>query len=83
MSATTRLLPLRGELLSISDVRGPWRPCVVDAAAGSALAWGSHYAMLADFDAGSLKALLGQCRQVDAKAFGTLPSPLARPLACI
>ena len=74
-SATRRLRPHAGRLLTIADISGPWRPSGSVAGAGVwAVVWESRsekvWAALADFNHADQLRLIEECRRVDIEQYG-------------
>ena len=68
-----RFLPLRGQQLTLDNVRGPWRPSGAVAGAGVfAVVWttrrGDFWAPLHDFAAADQLRLIEACRHIDREA---------------
>jgi hypothetical protein len=70
-----RFYPSRGQLLTLADVRGPWRPSGTAGGAGVfAVVWstqnGDLWAPLHDFEANTVLLLIEACKDIDAEQFG-------------
>lgn len=70
-----RFIPKRGNLLTLENIRGPWRPSGTVAGAGVwAVIWetrkGSFWAALHDFHAADLLRLIEACRRIDIEQHG-------------
>jgi hypothetical protein len=68
-----RFHPLRGQLLTIANIRGPWRPSgAVNACGMFAVVWstrgGEFWAPLHDFALADQLRLIEACRHVDDHA---------------
>ena len=74
-AAPRRCRPRAGALLTLANVRGPWRPSGAVAGAGVfGVVWttftGSWWAPLHDFAPPDQLRLIEACRQLDVEAFG-------------
>ena len=74
-AAPRRFLPLRGQLLTLANVRGPWRPSGAVSGAGVfAVVWstraGDFWAPLHDFMPADQLRLVEACRWLDREAAG-------------
>ena len=70
-----RFLPLRGRLLTLRNVLGPWRPSGAVGAVGVfAVCWstrsGEFWAPLHDFEPASRDRLIEECRCLDLGSSG-------------
>ncbi|MBV8500763.1 MAG: hypothetical protein JO006_03500 [Paucibacter sp.] len=68
-----RFYPLRGHLLTLGQIRGPWRPSGAVGCAGVfAVVWstrrGDYWAPLHDFEAADQLRLIDACRRLDQAA---------------
>ena len=74
-AAPRRFRPRAGTLLTLANVRGPWRPSGTVGGVGIwALIWttraGSFWAALSDFETVDQLRLIEACRRIDAEQFG-------------
>lgn len=65
-----RFFPLRGQLLTVANIRGPWRPSgTVAGTCGFAVVWstraGTFWAPLHDFAPAEQLRLVEDCRHLD------------------
>jgi len=77
-AAPRRFRPHAGRLLTMANIRGPWRPSGTVAGAGIwAVVWearsGTFWAALADFSPADQLRLIEACRRLDAEQFGAIP----------
>lgn len=84
-SSTRRFHPVRGRLLTLNNVRGPWRPSGTVGGVGVfAVVWSTHsgdfWAPLHDFEPSAQLRLIEQCRWADMEAGfpGAWPTGRAR-----
>jgi hypothetical protein len=74
--APRRVVPIRGQLLRMSVISGPWRPSGSIAGGGIfAVVWdgrsGPCWAALHDFSEADQRRLVEACRRLDIEAFGS------------
>jgi hypothetical protein len=71
-----RFRPARGQLLTIENIRGLWRPSGTVSGTGVfAVVWetyrGTYWAPLHDFEPADQLRLIDQCRHIDAERAGS------------
>lgn len=70
-AAPRRFRPRPGQFLTLSNIRGPWRP---SGTVAGAVVWETHgggfWAALSDFAPADQLRLIDACRRLDAEQFG-------------